>query len=153
MKLTYQVISRLTPNVTHIIYKSGLPSTLTWWRKQDEDDRPHVVGVGWLTHCKKAGERLDEGKYRVAVEEEDVFQKVSRNRNIVQGNKADGKRRKSMEPKSLLGASMSRPAILLSMSCFLCSVSRDSCISQLISSILWSILRQYGSQEELDVCS
>jgi hypothetical protein len=44
----------------------------------DEDERPFIVGIGWITKCKERGERQDEEPYRVAVEEEDVFQKVSR---------------------------------------------------------------------------
>lgn len=72
------MISRLTENVTHIVYKSGKSTTLSSWRKMDEDERPFIVGIGWITKCKERGERQDEEPYRVAVEEEDVFQKVSR---------------------------------------------------------------------------
>lgn len=43
----------------------------------DEDERPFIVGIGWITKCKERGERQDEEPYKVAVEEEDVFQKVS----------------------------------------------------------------------------
>jgi hypothetical protein len=44
-----QVLTRPTENVTHIVYKSGRPTTLAWYRKQDEDERPKVVGISWVT--------------------------------------------------------------------------------------------------------
>ena len=71
------MISRLTDNVTHIVYKSGRPTTLSWYRKQEEDERPHIVGLSWVTKCKQKGERLDEAAYLVKVADEDVFQKVN----------------------------------------------------------------------------
>ncbi|KAI9635959.1 uncharacterized protein MKK02DRAFT_44658 [Dioszegia hungarica] len=93
-----RVLSRPSDSCTHIIYKSGRPATLNWYRKQkqlEEEDpecrRPHIVGLSWVTRSKEAGKRLDEGKYAVEVGEEDVF----------------AKRRKSMEPKSLSLAALS----------------------------------------------
>jgi hypothetical protein len=83
-ELTYQVLSRPSDSCTHVIYKSGRPATLNWYRKQkqlEEEDpecrRPHIVGLSWVTRSKEAGKRLDEGKYAVEVGEEDVFAKVS----------------------------------------------------------------------------
>lgn len=67
---------RLTTAVTHIIYKSGLPTTLNWYRRQEQEERPYLVGVGWLLKSKKAGERLDEAEFTVDIAVEDVFQKV-----------------------------------------------------------------------------
>lgn len=69
-----KVLSRLTENVTHIIYKSGRPTTLSFWRKQDP--RPHIVGISWVLKVKEKGERLEEGRFSVEVAEEDIFQKV-----------------------------------------------------------------------------
>ena len=77
MLLRPQVISRLTDNVTHVIYKSGRQTTLTWWRRQDLDDRPYIVGISWVTKSKEKGERLEEAAFTVNVDDEDVFQKVS----------------------------------------------------------------------------
>ncbi|ORX33582.1 hypothetical protein BD324DRAFT_584838 [Kockovaella imperatae] len=73
-----RVISRLTDNVTHVIYKSGRQTTLSWWRRQDEETRPFIVGIGWVTKSKEKGEKLDEGAFAVNVEDEDVFSKVSK---------------------------------------------------------------------------
>ena len=75
-KADEQVLSRCTDSLTHIIYKSGKPTTLSWWRKQDEDVRPHIVGISWVTRCKEKGSRLDESTYVVEVDKEDIFQKV-----------------------------------------------------------------------------
>ncbi|WRT63616.1 uncharacterized protein IL334_000539 [Kwoniella shivajii] len=79
-----KVFVRPTDSCTHIIYKSGKPSTLSWWRKQD-DPKPFMVGIKWVMECKKSGKRLEEAPFIVDTNEEDIFQK----------------RRKSMEPKSL----------------------------------------------------
>lgn len=75
----------MTENVTHIIYKSGKPTTLAWYRKQDEDERPHIVGISWVTRSKEKGERLDEQPFAVKVADEDIFQKV----HYGVGDKAD----------------------------------------------------------------
>jgi len=68
---------RLTSAVTHIIFKSGLPNTLAWYRRQDQEEKPYIVGVGWLLKSKKAGEKLDEAEFTVDIGVEDIFQKVS----------------------------------------------------------------------------
>jgi hypothetical protein len=72
-----QVNVRLTSAVTHIIFKSGLPTTLAWYRRQDQEEKPYIVGVGWLLKSKKAGEKLDEAEFTVDIGVEDIFQKVS----------------------------------------------------------------------------
>lgn len=69
-----QVLGRPTESCTHIIYKAGKPTTLTWWRKQEP--RPHIVGISWVTKSKEKGERLSEDRFLVDVADEDVFQKV-----------------------------------------------------------------------------
>ncbi|WWC85714.1 uncharacterized protein L201_000580 [Kwoniella dendrophila CBS 6074] len=93
-----RVFAKPTESCTHIIYKSGKPSTLAWYRKHiqelefnaEEEEKekmkkPFIVGIKWVTECKKSGKRLDELPFLVDISEEDIFQK----------------RRKSMEPKSL----------------------------------------------------
>ncbi|KAK4685299.1 hypothetical protein P7C73_g4856, partial [Tremellales sp. Uapishka_1] len=79
-----KVLARVSDSVTHLIYKSGKPTTLAWYRKQ-EDPKPFIVGISWVTKSKERGSRLDENEFKVEVGEEDVFQK----------------RRKSMQPKQL----------------------------------------------------
>lgn len=58
------------------MYKSGRPTTLAWYRKQEEEERPKVVGISWVTRSKEKGEKLDEDAFLVDVSEEDIFQKV-----------------------------------------------------------------------------
>ncbi|WWD05937.1 hypothetical protein V865_004022 [Kwoniella europaea PYCC6329] len=108
-----RVFARPSETCTHIIFKSGKPSTLSWYRKQkqeqedryqDEDrdqDTPKtfIVGIKWVMRCKKFGRKLDEKDYEVDISEEDVFQK----------------KRKSMEPKTLaasqgLGIGLGQPS-------------------------------------------
>ncbi|WWC66931.1 uncharacterized protein I206_100838 [Kwoniella pini CBS 10737] len=94
-----RVFVKPSEKLTHIIFKSGKPSTLTWYRKllenrkndnevNEEDKNLNkclIVGIKWVMECKKSGKRLDEIPYLIDISQEDVFQK----------------RRKSMEPKSL----------------------------------------------------
>ncbi|WVR03343.1 hypothetical protein IAU60_000334 [Kwoniella sp. DSM 27419] len=79
-----RVFTRPTERCTHIVYKSGRQATLDWWRRQEKEQQPLVVGVKWVMDCKKNGKKVEEAKYVVDVSAEEVFQK----------------RRKSMEPKS-----------------------------------------------------
>lgn len=71
-----QVNLRLSTAVTHIIFKDGSDSTLAWYRRQEQDDKPYVVGVGWLLKSKKGNERLDEAEFAVDITVVDLFQKV-----------------------------------------------------------------------------
>ncbi|ODO01946.1 hypothetical protein L198_02677 [Cryptococcus wingfieldii CBS 7118] len=80
-----KVLTRPGSTCTHIIYRSGREATLNWYRRQDEEDRPKLVGIKWVMDSKKAGKRVEEDKYLVDLSDETVFDK----------------RRKSMEPKSL----------------------------------------------------
>ncbi|WVQ76382.1 hypothetical protein IAR50_006047 [Cryptococcus sp. DSM 104548] len=80
-----KVLTRPGSTCTHIIYRSGREATLNWYRRQEEEDRPKLVGIKWVMDSKKAGKRVEEEKYLVDLSDETVFDK----------------RRKSMEPKSL----------------------------------------------------
>ncbi|CAD6571431.1 MAG: hypothetical protein TREMPRED_000284 [Tremellales sp. Tagirdzhanova-0007] len=85
-----KVLGRPTESCTHIIYKSGKPTTLSWWRRRQP--KPYIVGISWLMKSKEKGVRLREEPFVVDVTEED--------------------RRKSMEPKALaLTSSMGSGAI------------------------------------------
>lgn len=35
-----------------------------------------IVGISWVTRSKEAGKKLDEAKFLVDIEDEDVFAKV-----------------------------------------------------------------------------
>ncbi len=71
-----QVLQRPSESCTHIVYKSGKPSTLQWLHKQDAEDRPFVVGVKWVAKCKEVGFKVDEKPYEVAIQDEAVFHRV-----------------------------------------------------------------------------
>ena len=62
--------------LTHIVYKSGKPSTLHSYRALP-DPKPLVVGVSWIVKCLEEGRRVDEEPYIVEVGKEAIFQKVS----------------------------------------------------------------------------
>lgn len=80
----HQVTTRPTPSLTHIIYKSGRPSTLTRYKASPASDRPFLVGISWVVRCAELGKRVDEGGYTVQ-----------------EGKESVGKRRRSMEPRLL----------------------------------------------------
>lgn len=78
-----KVLTRPTLSCTHVVYKSGRPATLNWYRRQDKP--PRLVSIKWVTDSKKANKKMEEDKYLVDPNEEPIFEK----------------RRKSMEPKAL----------------------------------------------------
>ncbi|OWZ72284.1 hypothetical protein AYX14_02253 [Cryptococcus neoformans] len=78
-----KVLTRPTLSCTHVVYKSGRPATLNWYRRQDKP--PKLVSIKWVTDSKKASKKMEEDKYLVDPNEEPIFEK----------------RRKSMEPKAL----------------------------------------------------
>ncbi|KAJ9473960.1 BRCT domain-containing protein [Pseudozyma hubeiensis] len=58
--------------LTHIVYKSGRPSTLHSYRAL-EDPKPHVVGIGWVVACLEQGQKADEKPYLVEVAKQAIF--------------------------------------------------------------------------------
>lgn len=62
--------------LTHIVYKSGRPSTLHSYRAL-EDPKPHVVGIGWVVACLEQGQKADETPYLVEVAKQAIFATVS----------------------------------------------------------------------------
>jgi len=55
--------------LTHIVYKSGLPSTLTKFRALPEP-KPAVVGIGWVVECVEKREKVEVTRYLISLEEE-----------------------------------------------------------------------------------
>ncbi|KDN45091.1 hypothetical protein K437DRAFT_216178, partial [Tilletiaria anomala UBC 951] len=53
-------------HLTHIVYKSGKPSTLHAFRAQPEP-KPFVVGVQWVVKCIEEGKKVDEEPYLIEV--------------------------------------------------------------------------------------
>ncbi|SNX85199.1 uncharacterized protein MEPE_03908 [Melanopsichium pennsylvanicum] len=58
--------------LTHIVYKSGRPSTLHGYRAL-EDPKPHVVGVTWVVACLEQGKKAEESPYLVEVGKQAIF--------------------------------------------------------------------------------
>lgn len=56
-------------SLTHIVYKTGLPSTLTKFRAL-QDPKPKVVGIGWVVDCVEKREKVDTARYEISLEEE-----------------------------------------------------------------------------------
>ncbi|EPQ26009.1 uncharacterized protein PFL1_06463 [Pseudozyma flocculosa PF-1] len=63
--------------LTHIVYKSGRPSTLHSYRALPEP-KPLIVGISWVVKCLEEGRRVDEEPYIVEVGKEAIFQKRRR---------------------------------------------------------------------------
>ncbi|KAG1716204.1 hypothetical protein ID866_944 [Astraeus odoratus] len=91
------IVGRVCQSCTHIVYKNGLPNTLTRYRCNSllDDPKPHVVGIAWVVECVEQRAKLDEQKYKVDV---DVI-------DVVGGNK----RRRSMLPRHLIPHSPAGP--------------------------------------------
>lgn len=62
--------------LTHIVYKSGRPSTLHSYRAL-ADPKPHVVGISWVVKCLEEGQQVDEEPYLVEVAKQAIFTNVS----------------------------------------------------------------------------
>ncbi|KAG8807617.1 hypothetical protein FRC18_005438 [Serendipita sp. 400] len=64
-----KILSRMGGSLTHIVYKSGLPSTLTKYRTI-MDPKPAVVGIGWVVECVEKREKVGTERYLISLEEE-----------------------------------------------------------------------------------
>ncbi|KIJ15473.1 hypothetical protein PAXINDRAFT_11594, partial [Paxillus involutus ATCC 200175] len=82
-----KIMGRIGQSCTHIVYKNGLPHTLTRYRMLN-DPKPFVVGIAWVVECVEQRTRVDEERFKVDV---DMI-------NVAGGNK----RRRSMLPKHLI---------------------------------------------------
>ena len=56
-----EVVDKLTPRVTHVIWKDGRPSTKDRAKKKGM----HVVNVLWVASCKQHREQVPESLYIV----------------------------------------------------------------------------------------
>jgi len=74
------LVKKPTEACTHIIYKSGRPSTANFVRRLDPDKRPRVVGIKWVTRCAELRTWVKEDDYAVNLDKEDVF--VARKKNM-----------------------------------------------------------------------
>ncbi|KAH7102206.1 hypothetical protein BKA62DRAFT_617813 [Auriculariales sp. MPI-PUGE-AT-0066] len=66
-----RILTRMSTRLTHIIFKSGLPSTVAKYRMLREP-RPAVVGIGWVVECAEKRERVDESRFAVDLDTADT---------------------------------------------------------------------------------
>ncbi|PVF97503.1 hypothetical protein CPB86DRAFT_760151 [Serendipita vermifera] len=64
-----KILTRPGGSLTHIVYKSGLQSTLTRYRSLPEP-KPAVVGIGWVVKCVEKREKVDTANFLISLEEE-----------------------------------------------------------------------------------
>ncbi|KAG8957732.1 hypothetical protein FRC03_009853 [Tulasnella sp. 419] len=83
-KLSARIINRPGTTATHIVWKSGLQSTLTKYSSM-QDPKPLMVGIGWVVQCVERKQRVVESKYLVDLKEAEII--------------FGGKRRRSMHVK------------------------------------------------------
>ncbi|KIJ65865.1 hypothetical protein HYDPIDRAFT_87545 [Hydnomerulius pinastri MD-312] len=62
-----KIMGRIGQSCTHIVYKNGLPNTLTRYRLLN-DPKPHVVGIAWVVECVEQRARVDEEKFKVDID-------------------------------------------------------------------------------------
>lgn len=63
-----QLLTRPGKTLTHIVYKSGMQSTLTHYRALP-DPKPVVVGIGWVVECVEKRAKVETGKFEMSLEE------------------------------------------------------------------------------------
>lgn len=68
----------VAPALDCIVFKHGKPATLHYYRSQvDAGRQPVIVGVNWVLHCLRVGEKVEECDYLVEVGKHPLFAKVS----------------------------------------------------------------------------
>lgn len=63
--------------LTHIVYKAGKNITRTFYRELDQEFKPLVVGIGWVSKSMELGRKVDEKEYIVELGKEAIFSQVS----------------------------------------------------------------------------
>lgn len=63
-------------NLTHIVYKAGKNITRTFYRELDQEFKPLVVGIGWVSKSMELGRKVDEKEYIVELGKEAIFSQV-----------------------------------------------------------------------------
>ncbi|KAG8874129.1 hypothetical protein FRB97_006119 [Tulasnella sp. 331] len=69
--LSAKIINRPGTTATHIIWKSGLQSTLTRY-SSTSGPRPHLVGIGWVVQCVERKQKVEEKRFLVNVKEAEI---------------------------------------------------------------------------------
>ncbi|KAJ8508880.1 hypothetical protein ONZ45_g8888 [Pleurotus djamor] len=80
-KLGARTLTRVGSTCTHIIYKNGLNSTVSRWRKLN--NKPAVVGITWVVDCAEQKTRVDETAYLIDLEGVNVAGVTKRRRSML----------------------------------------------------------------------
>lgn len=128
-----QVTSRPSSLTTHIVFKSGKPATLDFYRQTSLARRPHLVGIAWVVRCSELHTRVDESLFKIeetgtasaapggGKENMDAVTATAQaalglSGKGTKGAQAAAKRRKSMEPRALAALNNARANLSLSSS-------------------------------------
>lgn len=125
--------SRPSSLTTHIVFKSGKPTTLDFYRQTSLARRPHLVGIAWVVRCSELHTRVDESLFKIeeagtasaapggGKENMDAVTATAQaalglSEKGTKGAQAAAKRRKSMEPRALAALNNARANLSLSSS-------------------------------------
>ncbi|TKA52106.1 hypothetical protein B0A53_04766 [Rhodotorula sp. CCFEE 5036] len=128
-----RVTSRPSSLTTHIVFKSGKPTTLDCYRQTSLANRPHLVGIAWVVRCSELHTRVDESLFKIeeagtasaapggGKENMDAVTATAQaalglSEKGTKGAQAAAKRRKSMEPRALAALNNARANLSLSSS-------------------------------------
>ncbi|GAA5867814.1 hypothetical protein JCM3774_005864 [Rhodotorula dairenensis] len=131
-----RVTSRPSSLTTHIVFKSGKPTTLDFYRQASLARRPHLVGIAWVVRCSELHLRVEESLFRIEEAGSPSAAPGGGKENIDSvtataqaalglsgkptkaggGQSAAVKRRKSMEPRALAALNNARANLSLSSS-------------------------------------
>ncbi|GAA5991716.1 hypothetical protein JCM10908_001106 [Rhodotorula pacifica] len=128
-----RVTSRPSSLTTHIVFKSGKPATLDFYRQSSLARRPHLVGIAWVVRCSELHTRVEESLFKIDeavgasaapgggkenVDAATATAQAALGLSANGGKKGDAgvKRRKSMEPRALAALNNARANLSLSTS-------------------------------------
>ncbi|KAL0955988.1 hypothetical protein HGRIS_002165 [Hohenbuehelia grisea] len=76
-----RLLTRVGQTCTHIVYKDGLSSTVNGWRNMKT--KPFVVGVSWVAECAEKLQRVDESRFLIDFQLENVAGVMKRRRSMI----------------------------------------------------------------------
>ncbi|KAF8518021.1 hypothetical protein BU17DRAFT_49342 [Hysterangium stoloniferum] len=66
-----RILIKPRKSCTHLVYKAGLPSTITKFKLLPEP-RPYVVSIGWVVECVEKRAHVEETRFLVNLNETGV---------------------------------------------------------------------------------
>ncbi|KAJ3927932.1 MAG: hypothetical protein NXY57DRAFT_965008 [Lentinula lateritia] len=77
-----QTVKSIGPLCTHIVYTSGVQSTVQKYFALNRKRRPQVVGAAWLKDCRDAATHLGEEPYLVDMEDHCMYNTGTKRKTI-----------------------------------------------------------------------